>query len=457
MTELSWLSASELRELIASRELSPTEVTEHCLSRAEALEPVLRCFRTLDVVGAREQAKKAEKAVLRGENLGILHGIPVSVKEHIAVEGLPLFTAGLGNDDPGGAGEPARQDAPVVRRLRRAGAVVVGTNHMPGMGSMGLRDERGAPTKDLSFHSRNPWDTGRVPGSSSAGACAAVAGGIVPLAIGSDGGGSTRLPAAWSGLLGLHPTMGRVPMGQPPGGSWNVSEGPLSRTARDGALALQAISGPDGAEIISLQTDPPNYVRDLGSGIDGVRMAWSDDFGFAGKYAGPESMEVVAMIRGAAFNLEALGATVEPSDAKFPEWSSMLALGVTGYQPAPGPAYERAQDARVEWWQGFRTILTDYDVLLTPTIQHVAFTMERWEQAWSDGLAEFSMLWCAHTFPHNFLGWPALSVPCGFVDGLPVGLQITGRPDSEALLYRVAESVLEHCGVSDRRPNLPST
>ena len=452
---LEWLSAWEIQELISSREVSPTEVTEHCLARAEALEPVLHCFRTLDVKGARDQAKDAERAVLRGDDLGILHGVPVSVKEHIAVEGLPLFGMGLGNDNQTQSGHLARRDAPVVRRLRCAGAVIMGTNHMPGMGVMGLRDAQGESTTDLSFHSRNPWDTGRVPGSSSAGGSAAVAGGVVPLAIGSDGGGSTRLPAAWTGLLGLHPTMGRVPMGQPPGGSWNISEGPLTCDARDGALALQAIAGPDGAEIISLQSEPPNYLHDLQSGVEGLRMAWSDDFGFAGKYAAPESEEVIATIRSAAFGLQALGACVEPTNEVFPEWSSMLALGTTGYPPASGAAYERAQDTRGVWWSGFQGILKDHDVLLTPTIQHVAFTMERWQQAWSDGLAEFSMQWCAHTFPHIFLGWPALSVPCGFVDGLPVGLQITGRPDSEALLYRVADTVLRLCQIANRRPGLP--
>lgn len=452
---LEWLSAWEIHDLISSREVSPSEVTEHCLARAEALEPLLHCFRTLDVKGARDQAKNAERAVLRGDDLGILHGVPVSVKEHIAVEGLPLFGMGLGNDDQTQSGQLARRDAPVVRRLRGAGAVIVGTNHLPGMGVMGLRDAQGESTTDLSFHSRNPWDTGRVPGSSSAGGCAAVAGGVVPVAIGSDGGGSTRLPAAWTGLLGLHPTMGRVPMGQPPGGSWNISEGPLTHDARDGALALQAISGPDGAEIISLQSDPPDYLRDLQAGVEGLSMAWSDDFGFAGKYGGPESKAVVAAIKSAAFGLQALGAGVEPCSEVFPEWSTMLALGVGGFPAASGAPYERAQDTRAQWWSGFQRILTDRDLLLTPTIQHVAFTVERWDQAWSDGLAEFSMQWCAHTFPHNFLGWPALSVPCGFVDGLPVGLQLTGRPDSEALLYRVADAVLRHCQMGDRRPDLP--
>jgi aspartyl-tRNA(Asn)/glutamyl-tRNA(Gln) amidotransferase subunit A len=278
--ELTWLSAWDIRELVASREVSALEVTEHFLGRAEELDPVLHCFRTLDPSGAREQAARADAAIRRGDTLGALHGVPVAVKEHIPVEGLPfLFSLGLPSDE---TDKRAPRDAPVVRRLRAAGAVIFGTNIMPGMGSVGLLDDEGQPTEDLSFHSRNPWDLGRVPGSSSAGGCAAVAGGVLPLAIGSDGGGSTRLPAAWSGLLGLHTTMGRVPMGEPAGSTWNTSLGPLTRDARSGALALHAISGPDGGELISLQSDPPDYLAQLDHGIEGFRLAWTDDYGFAG-------------------------------------------------------------------------------------------------------------------------------------------------------------------------------
>ena len=448
--DLTWLPAWRLRELIERRDVSPVEVTEHFLGRAEELDPVLKCYRSLDAPGARAQAKRAEAAVLRGDELGLLHGIPVSVKEHIAVEGLPVFSLDL----VAGAeavGATAPRDAPVVRRLRDSGAVVFGTNIMPGMGSIGLRDADGNPTTDLTWHSRNPWDLARVPGSSSAGGSAAVSGGVIPVAIGSDGGGSTRLPAAWSGLLGLHPTMGRVPMGSPPGSSWNTSLGPLTRDARDGAMVLQAIAGPDGAEIISLQTDPPDYLAGIDAGVEGLRMAWTDDFGFARKYAGPESERVLDTARAAAHRFTELGAVVETTDEAFPEWMPMLGLGLQGAAPV-GDAFTAGQDCRVQWWEGFRRIFADVDLLLTTTIQHVAFTAERWDESWAAGTLEFTPMWCAHTFPHNFLGWPALSVPCGFVDGLPVGMQITSRPDGEALLYRAAQAFLGAFPFDDRPP-----
>jgi Asp-tRNA(Asn)/Glu-tRNA(Gln) amidotransferase A subunit family amidase len=448
--DLTWLPAWQIRDLIARGDVSPVEVTEHFLGRAEELDPVLKCYRTLDAAGAREQAQRAEEASLRGDELGLLHGIPVSVKEHIAVAGLPHFSLDVvaGAD---AASSRAERDAPVVRRLREAGAIVFGTNIMPGMGSVGLRDDVGNPTTDLSFHSRNPWDLGRVPGSSSAGGCAAVSGGVIPVAIGSDGGGSTRLPAAWSGLLGLHPTMGRVPMGSPPGNSWNTSLGPLTRDARSNAIVLQAIAGPDGAEIISLQSDPPDYVVDLDVGVEGLRFAWTDDFGFARTYAGEESERVLDTVRAAAQRFEDLGASVETTDETFPDWTPMLGLGPQG-NAQPGDAFVQGQDCRVQWWDGLRRVFAHYDLLLTTTIQHVAFTVERWDESWTRGLVEFAPQWCAHTFPHNFLGWPALAVPCGFVDGMPVSLQITGRPDGEALVYRAAHALLERFPFDERPP-----
>jgi len=248
--------------------------------------------------------------------------------------------------------------------------------------------------------------------------------------------------------------MGRVPMGKPPGGSWNLTQGPLTRDARDAALILQAIAGPDGAEVISLQDDAPDYLDGIDAGMEGLRLAWTDDFGFTRKYAGPETERVLQTAREAAFGFANLGAQVDVTDETFPEWVGMLSLGVTGRDPAPGPDYVHAQDLRRQWWDGFRRIFADHDLLVTTTIQHVAFTVDRWNQSWTEGLAEFSPLWCAHTFPHNFLGWPALSVPCGFVDGMPVSVQITGRPDTEGLIFRAAQALLRSNHFFDIHPEV---
>ena len=244
--ELEWLPAWRIAELVVTRQLSPVEVTEHMLGRAEEVEARLRCFQELDAPGALAQAAMAERAVLGGDPLGPLHGVPVGIKANVPIAGFglyPLF---------GEAKAPVRvsRDAPVVSRLRDAGAVVLGSTVVPGMGLGALRGPSGATTTDLSHHPRNPWDPDRVPGSSSAGSAIAVAAGVVPVAIGTDGGGSTRLPAAWCGVVGLHPTMGRVPgLGRAASG-WGTSVGPITRDARDAALVLQAIAGPHGGTVV---------------------------------------------------------------------------------------------------------------------------------------------------------------------------------------------------------------
>ncbi len=169
----------------------------------------------------------------------------------------------------------------------------------------------------------------------------------------------------------------------------------------------------------------------------------------------PESEEVVATIKSAAFGLQALGACVEPSNEVFPEWSTMLALGTAGFPPASGAPYERAQDTRAQWWSGFQGILKDRDLLLTPTIQHVAFTVERWHQAWSDGLAEFSMQWCAHTFPHNFLGGRPSRSHAGSSMGSPSDCS---SPDDQ-IARRSCTGLQTQCSGfarwGNRRPDLP--
>jgi Asp-tRNA(Asn)/Glu-tRNA(Gln) amidotransferase A subunit family amidase len=440
--DLSFMPAWRIRQLVADRELPPSEVVDHFLGRAEELDATLRCYQELDPVGAKAQGARAERAVLAGETLGPLHGVPVSIKAHVPVEGLRVY-AMFGEPKPPAL---ARRDSPVVQRLRAAGAVVMGTSVIPGMGLSHLRDDRGQPTTDTTFHSRNPWDLSRVPGSSSAGGAASVAAGVIPLAIGSDGGGSTRLPAAWCGILGLHPTLGRVPSGGRGAGGWNTTLGPLARDARDIALCLQAIAGPHGATVISLQDDPPDYSASLDDGVDGTRFAWTGDYGFAGAYSGPESDLVVKTVHSAAQRFRALGAEVGPATEAWDDWwpYPMVMLNPAG---ASRQVYEEAEDAREHWWTGLRRLFATHDLLLSPTSQHVAFDLGRWTDAWSSGGAgypggSFVPTWTSHTFIHNWLGWPALSVPCGFVDGLPVGLQITGRPNDEARILSAANALL---------------
>ena len=279
--------------LVAAGQLSPVEVTEHFLGRAEDVAGRLRCFQELDAPGAREQARVAERAVLAGDPLGPLHGVPVGVKANVPVAGFGLYAL-FGETKP-----PVRvtRDAAVVRRLRDAGAVVMGTTVVPGMGQGNLRDAAGEATPDLSCHPRNPWDleqSARVVERRER-----RGGGRR----GPSGGdrhrwrGSTRLPAAWCGVVGLHPTLGRVPgLGRGASG-WSTSVGPITRDAvrhRPGAAS-------DRRTRWRHRRVPPRRAARLPGrhrlGGGGLRTAWTDDFGFARTYPGPESERVLEVVR----------------------------------------------------------------------------------------------------------------------------------------------------------------
>ena len=294
--DLTWAPAWTIRELIAKKEVSPVEVTNHFLARAEEHDSVLRTFATLDLEGARNQAREAEKAVQRGDDLGSLHGIPVSVKEHIAVAGLPAFM------HPEGV--TYERDALGVERLRQAGAIITGTNTMMGTGG-------GVPIGDDARYNwdaeaRNPWDPARVPGWSSSGGAAAAAARLMPITIGSDGGGSTRLPAAYCGVVGVHPTPNIVPTVNyeiPMLASQTSSIGPIARDVVDAALALQAMMGPDGRDYCCREEDPPDCVSGLDAGVEGMRLAWTADYGFTEIYAQAESAQVIEASQDAAILL----------------------------------------------------------------------------------------------------------------------------------------------------------
>jgi aspartyl-tRNA(Asn)/glutamyl-tRNA(Gln) amidotransferase subunit A len=462
--ELTWLPAWEIRERIGKGDVSPVEVTEHFLGRIEEFDGTLKTFRTLDAAGAREQAKQAEAAVRRGDPLGPLHGIPFSVKEHVAVAGMPLMGAGYP--------EPiSERDALGIQRLREAGGVCFGTNTM--MYTNGLRTGPNGEMVmafDWDAEARNPWDTTRVPGWSSAGGAAATAARLIPLAIGTDGGGSTRLPAAYSGVFGLHPTTNLIPWADyltPQVSPLMMSMGPLARHVTDAAIMLQAMAGPDGRDMSCLQTDPPDYLADISAGVEGMRFAWTDDYGFTEMYAQEESPRVIAAVAEAARGFNQLGAKVEPTSEKwedfFPGFVTATYLYPTGGARPPRPtpeAWAHALDSRKRNYDKFRALLRDHDVLLSATTQLLPRTMEEWAENWTTGGGKFTPhgvfapVYTSHTHMFNWLGFPAASVPCGFVDGLPVGLQVVALPGNEAKIFRVANAFqqafprLEHPPVS---------
>jgi aspartyl-tRNA(Asn)/glutamyl-tRNA(Gln) amidotransferase subunit A len=438
--ELTWMPAWQLRDLMASKQISPVEVTEHFLGRIEEHDPVLHAFRHVDATGARERAKEAQEQILRGEDLGPLHGVPLAVKEHIAVAGMPILILGVGD-------KTARFDDVGVSRLRQAGAVIVGTNTMMGT------QAAAAGQYNWGAEARSPWDTARVPGWSSSGGAAATAAGLLPVAVGSDGGGSTRLPAAYSGLVGVHPTAGLIPTfnyaaqrrGNPTG-----TIGPLARTVVDAAIVLGAMAGPDGRDFDCLQGTPPDYRTELGRGVDGLRLGWTDDFGYAAMYAFDESPRVISHVRDASKGFAALGATIEPLDETWEDFYPGLqgTMQLFGGDPVGRDQWTSAIDLRERNWRRFRAVFAEHDLIVSPTSQLLAPTVEDWAARWAGQgpvpfpHGAFAPHYTSHTHMFNWLGFPAVSVPVGFVDGLPVGMQVVGWPGSDAKVLRAAHAFL---------------
>jgi Asp-tRNA(Asn)/Glu-tRNA(Gln) amidotransferase A subunit family amidase len=456
--ELTWLPAWRIREMIGDKEVSASEVVDHFLSRIDEFDPTLKAFKHLDADGARQQAKEADQAVDRGDHLGPLHGIPISVKEHIAVAGLPVLMLGGSGPD-----RTARFDDLGIARLREAGAIIVGTNTMmgtspPGPGQFNWERE-----------ARNPWDPSRAPGWSSSGGAATAAARLLPITIGSDGGGSTRLPAAYSGVVGVHPTAGLVPTYNPavqmrrnPTGTI----GPLARDVTDAAITLQAMAGPDGRDFDCIQGPPGDYLARIDEGIDGLRLAWTDDYGFAQMYAFEESPRVIAAVRAATLPVvTGLGATVHTTETA---WEDFFPGLITNYLFGGGPTGTSERPDRQSWidamelrnrnWSKFRSLFAECDLLLSPTTQLLAPTIEDWAARWSGTgpvpfpHGTFAPHYTSHTHMFNWLGFPAVSVPCGSLDGLPVGLQVVGWPGSEATIFRFAQAYAKANPRTERPP-----
>lgn len=446
MTDLCALSATALLESYRRRTLSPVEVTAAILQRIETQNPRLNAFNLVSD-RALDEAKASEARWHAGQPQGLLDGVPVSIKDIILTRGWPTLR-GSKSVDPKG---PWDDDAPVTARLREHGAVLLGKTTTPEFGWKGVTDS------PLTGITRNPWNPEKTPGGSSGGAASAVAAGMGPLAVGTDGGGSIRIPCSFTGLFGIKPSFGRVP-------AWPLSPfgtvahvGPITRDVTDAALMLTVISQPDARDWHALPYEPRDYRARLDSGVQDLRIAFSSSLGYA-----KVDPEVAALARKAVDVFSELGAKVEEKHPGFDNagaifqthWFSGAAALIRSIKDrkqidpgllqvaALGEMISAAQLMDAQMKRGalgthMNLFHRDFDLLVTPTVAVAAFDVGQESpdkgNRWTD--------WTPFTYPFNLTGQPAASIPCGFTRaGLPVGLHIVGPRFADALVLRAARA-----------------
>jgi aspartyl-tRNA(Asn)/glutamyl-tRNA(Gln) amidotransferase subunit A len=455
------MDALTIAREVRARRLSAVEVTEAALERMEALDPVIHAFCTPAPEVARAAAKHVDDEIRAGRDPGQLAGVPVGIKDLVSTAGIRTTSASWAYAD-----FIPDEDDVVVERLRAAGAVIIGKTNATEFGYSGTSDN---PVFEAT---RNPWDPRLSPGGSSAGSGAAVAAGICPLAIGSDGGGSVRIPASFCGLYGIKASMGRVPLypgckdeRYPGVSSWESLEhiGPLSRTVADSALMLSVISGPDDRDRYSLPAADFDWLEALKGDLRGLRVAYSPDFGYV-----TVDPQVRAIVARAVKVFEDLGCTVEEANpgwkdpARFFEaimfnetdlrgmraladelgdrMSPHLSAGLRRHWTAE--EFTDAMIGRKAVCNAMWRFMRKYDLLLTPTLAALPFEigpLGKLGPTTIDGKPVGETHWLSFTFPMNFTGQPAATVPAGWTDdGLPVGLQIVGGHLADPLVLRAS-------------------
>jgi aspartyl-tRNA(Asn)/glutamyl-tRNA(Gln) amidotransferase subunit A len=451
-SDISHLNAADLLRLYRRRELSPVEAVRDALARIERFEPRINAFVHVDHDGALAAARASEARWQGGEPQGLAGGLPVTIKDNIDVRGLP---SRKGSRTTSAA--PAKDDAPAVARLREQGAVFLGKTTFPEWGGIGV-----CPSP-LSGVTRNPWHNGRTTGGSSGGAAAAALLNLGVMHLGTDGAGSIRIPAAFTGVFGIKPSYGRVPAYPASPFTVLAHQGPLTRTVADAALMLSIIGGADARDTTAWNTPCPDFRIGLGDGVRGLRIAWSPRLG----YVGTVDSEAEAAAAEAVDVFRDLGAHVEEADPGFEDPTAMLrtiwfgvAASIVDAVPADArktmdegllhiaelgrsvtlKEYLAAQARRAELAQHMLRFHERYDLLLTPQMPLTALDAGLVTPA--DGRFGNEWIgWSPYTYPFNLTQQPAASVPCGFAgDGLPLALQIVGPPRNDMLVLRAARA-----------------
>ena len=460
----AYMTALELKALLAARAISPVELAEDTLARQDALEPEINAFVTRTPELALEAARAQEDAHARGE-AAALGGLPVSVKDLVAMAGVPWTFGSRPFAD-----NVVDFDAPSVERIKRAGGCIVGKTTTSEFGCKAVCDS------PLTGITRNPWDLSRTPGGSSGGAAASVAAGLTPFALGTDGGGSVRIPAALCGLFGIKAQFARVPIFPVSAAPTLSHVGALARTVRDAALLLGVMAGHDPRDAFGVAEPVPDFLAACDRGAKGLRIAWSPTLG----YAAPDA-DVVAVCEAAVRRFESLGCTVEPVEGVFDSdpveiWMAEFYGGIgtklkdlmadapdqldrsvvetlsTGLDRSMTDFFVQVF-ARYELRETVRRFFEGYDLLLSPTLPCAAFDVGRDTPPGRE--ARNIVSWVYYTYPFNLTGQPAASIPAGFTEGgLPVGLQMVGRINREVDILRAAAAFEEAAPWADKRPGL---
>ncbi len=471
MADLWKISGLQLARMISSKKVKPSEVMGAILARIEKVNPKLNAYCTLAQESAMAEARAADKKVTRAKSLGLLFGVPVSIKDLIFTKGLRTTFGSRMHEN-----FIPDQDEVVVERLKAAGAIVLGKTTSCEFGYKSVTD---SPLWGIT---RNPWNLEMTPAGSSGGAAAAVASGMGPLAVGSDGGGSIRAPASFCGIFGLKPSRGRIPL-YPLLPGWETLDrrlahlGPLTRTVADAALMMEVMVGPDDRDPLSLPGGRVAFRRELKKGIRGLKIAWSLDLGYAvvdGRVKGAVESAVKAFSE--------VGAKLEEARPDFPpmhdafqlifaagcagsigdrleEWKDRLDPGLVRLTEiglkANAADYVRATNRSHFLWEKMQAFFEKYDLLLTPTLSVPPFPVGvDWPRDVA-GQKVHPLNYLAFTYPFNLTGQPAASVPCGWTgDGLPIGLQIVGKRFADVTVLKAAAAFEEARPWADRWPDL---
>ena len=465
--ELAFSGLARQAELVAGGELGAVELLAWTLERIDAAQPSLNAFRLLRPEAARAEAAEAERRLAAGESLPLL-GVPIAIKDDMDLAGEPTAFGCPGEF------EVCRNDGEVARRLRAAGAVIVGKTNTPEIGQWPFTE---GPAFGVT---RNPWSADHTPGGSSGGSAAAVAAGLLPAAVGSDGAGSIRIPAAWTHLVGLKPQRGRVST-WPAAESFNglTSYGPLARTVGDAALLLDVLSGNVPGDVhcppVPAEQFAAAAVRDPGV----LRIGLALNVPFSGSPAALDPM-VQEAVEGVAVSLEDLGHEVEPVEVPYglAPGASIMPRSMIGIREWVGRAPDRSQlDPRTHHaarlGRAFRPLLgishlaeeiarrrvgsvfRRFDVILAPTTAQPPLPIGACESLSSWETDKQIVAACPYAWPWNILGWPGLNVPAGFTpDGLPLGAQLLGQANSEPRLLALGAQLEVERRWHDHRPEL---